>query len=410
MAPPSKEKLKWLIVEDGLKDLHGHFLDFVTTFVRELTRFGDEVVVFGAQGLNSIVASQTHALPVMPGAEWWQGSLKSATKLLQNGVWLFGSLFALLKHRRTVDHSNVVFVPTARVQHLILWRLYLACRRRRFKGTLLLFFMTTPVSKKCTGSGYELRGIMGKIFARLISSLASGEHGRQIRLATETRELSGTLAQLCAANFEVLPQPVEQPHTVVDHARRSGDIVSIGSFGPPRDEKGSHMLVEAISGVVASGRLPQARFVLQWTSDFLLPDGKKATIPPALRSSPNVTLIGHYFRPGEYEAVLLDTDAVVLPYSGEYELRGSRVLIDALVRGLPVAVTKGTSLETLAREHGRVVFIENLDPASIEEALHKLVQIAQIEDGGQIPSSKAACEYFSVRNFRDILVRNSPSL
>jgi hypothetical protein len=37
--------MKWLIVEDALRDRTGHWLEYVSTFVRGLTALGDEVVV-----------------------------------------------------------------------------------------------------------------------------------------------------------------------------------------------------------------------------------------------------------------------------------------------------------------------------------------------------------------------------
>jgi hypothetical protein len=37
--------MKWLIVEDALRDRKGHWLEYVSTFVRGLTALGDEVVV-----------------------------------------------------------------------------------------------------------------------------------------------------------------------------------------------------------------------------------------------------------------------------------------------------------------------------------------------------------------------------
>lgn len=409
MATAPEKLLTWLIVEDGLKGLHGHFLDFVRAFVRELTCLGDKVVVFSAKGSSSEVVDHTAAMPVLPGAHLREGSLKSISSMLNNGAWIAGTLLALLKHRSTVDHSDVVFVPTTRVQHLVVWRLYLACRGSRFKGTLLFFFMTTPVRKRQAGAGYELEGPMGKAFARLIDSLTSGAHRGQIRLATETKELSATLSELCAANFEVIPQPVEAPTARPLRTRKTDDPVVVGSFGPPRDEKGSHLLVEAIRNFLAKTQRADVRFTLQWTSGFVCPDGVSRSVPKELRDSADVHLIERYFKPGEYESVLSETDAIVLPYGETYELRGSRVLIDALVRGLPVAVTKGTSLETLAREYGRCVLIEDFSPAAVEKALHELVRIARDTTSFEPAPGDSARRYFSVKKFRELLVKNKTS-
>jgi hypothetical protein len=43
--------MKWLIVEDALRDRKGHWLEYVSTFVRGLKELGDEVVVLERTGM-----------------------------------------------------------------------------------------------------------------------------------------------------------------------------------------------------------------------------------------------------------------------------------------------------------------------------------------------------------------------
>jgi hypothetical protein len=51
--------MKWLIVEDALRDRKGHWLEYVSTFVRELRALGDEVVVLCDQRAQGFVMEQT---------------------------------------------------------------------------------------------------------------------------------------------------------------------------------------------------------------------------------------------------------------------------------------------------------------------------------------------------------------
>jgi hypothetical protein len=44
--------MKWLIVEDALRDRKGHWLEYVSTFVRGLTALGDEVAILTRQDLK----------------------------------------------------------------------------------------------------------------------------------------------------------------------------------------------------------------------------------------------------------------------------------------------------------------------------------------------------------------------
>ena len=62
--------MKWLIVEDALRDRKGHWLEYVSTFVRELRALGDEVVVLCDQRAQGFVMEQTGARPVLPESIW----------------------------------------------------------------------------------------------------------------------------------------------------------------------------------------------------------------------------------------------------------------------------------------------------------------------------------------------------
>ena len=53
--------MKWLIVEDALRDRKGHWLEYVSTFGRELRALGDEVVVLCDRKAQGFVKEQTGA-------------------------------------------------------------------------------------------------------------------------------------------------------------------------------------------------------------------------------------------------------------------------------------------------------------------------------------------------------------
>src|SRR4029077_1337600 len=104
----------------------------------------------------------------------------------------------------------------------------------------------------------------------------------------------------------------------------------------------------------------RAKFAVQWLQDFSLPDGRIPGVPPALKQDPRVEIIRHFFREGEYADRLDHTDAVILPYRlSSYGLRGSRVLIEAMVHGIPVVATRGTTLAKQAEEFGAALLCED---------------------------------------------------
>jgi glycosyltransferase involved in cell wall biosynthesis len=405
MATSGETGLNWLIVEDGLRDLHGHFLDFVTTFVRGLEALGDRVTVMCAQGAPAGVLELTGALPLMPSARWRTGSLRRPASVLGNIYWLCASLFVLLRQRKLIDQSDLIFLTGTKVQHLILWRIYSAIMGRAFQTPLLLFFMATPVRKRVDGDEYEWEGFLGRLFGALVRSLSAGRNGSRIRFATETEQLTNCLSDLSGARFETMPQPVEPDprRPAAEPVERKSRQLTIGSFGPPREEKGSHLLIMAIAKILEEDELENSRFIVQWTQDFRCENGDLAKIPVELRESDRFHAIKHYFEPGEYEDILADTDAIVLPYGANYNLRGSRVLIDALVRGLPVAVTKGSSMQTLAESYGSCVVIEELNVNSVAASIRKLHKMAKHQGYQRSLNTAAARSYFSVRNFRSLV-------
>jgi glycosyltransferase involved in cell wall biosynthesis len=401
MAAAPEKHLSWLIVEDGLKDCQSHFLDFVTTLVRGLRELGDQATVLCSRAASDLVREQTAALPLMPDVRWRTGSLRSPLNLIKNGYWIGASLFVLLRNNKLIDRSDLVFLTATRLQHLLLWRIYTLLRGRRFRASLLLFFMATPIRRKAIGAGYEWEGFPGRLVGALIKSLATDGKGLSIRFATETEELSGCLATLSGVPFEVIPEPVETAGSrAASEDGKDAATITIASFGPPREEKGSHLLIKAIAGLVTTNQVPNTRFVVQWTEDFVCQNGELATIPDCLRAAREFKAIGHYFAPGEYEDLLDETHAIILPYGPNYELRGSRVVIDALVRGLPVAVTQGSSMQTLAERFGNFVVIDGWTESAIEAAIKNLADVFRQGSARDRSAGMSAREYFSVKNFR----------
>lgn len=358
-----------------------------------------------AKGASQTVVEQTGALPVLPDPQWRAGSLRSPLNILRSIFWIGASLVVLLRHNRLIDQSDLIFLTAAKLQHLILWKIYSILRGKSFQTRMLLFFMATPVRKKASGEGYEWDGLLGRALGALVRSLGCGSRQEKSRFATETEQLSDCLTKLSGMPFETLPQPVEidAPRVKMSGVRTDASI-TVGSFGPPREEKGSHLLIKAIAELVAGNQVPNVRFVVQWTEDFICANGERINIPADLRASEQFRAIEHYFAPGEYESLLEETDAIVLPYGANYDLRGSRVVIDALVQGIPTAVTKGSSMQALAERYGSFVLIDGWKEADIRMAIKKLVDMARNQSGRTCELQPSAREYFSVKNFRALVL------
>ena len=153
--------------------------------------------------------------------------------------------------------------------------------------------------------------------------------------------------------------------------------------------------------------LDSLRFAIQWVEDFRDGEGNMVSIDPWLREHPQVEVIGRYFQGDEYEQRLAQTDVMVLPYRSPYRLRVSRVVIEAMLKAMPVIATRGTTLLEQAEEYGIVVGCEEGNAESLARAI---LQAAANSDLMQRVAKEKAPEVqsnFSVDRFRQILMNQA---
>ena len=100
--------MKWLIVEDALRDRKGHWLEYVSTFVRGLKELGDEVVVLCDRESEGFIFEQTGARPVLPESIWHRmgdgaGAVKRYLRVPGHAIATF---FAMRKVFRGFNHNR----------------------------------------------------------------------------------------------------------------------------------------------------------------------------------------------------------------------------------------------------------------------------------------------------------------
>jgi hypothetical protein len=73
LIPLSVLKMRWLIVEDALRDRKGHWFEYVETFARELRALGDQVTVLAdraAEPFSSNNCRCSSSSPLPSGIAW----------------------------------------------------------------------------------------------------------------------------------------------------------------------------------------------------------------------------------------------------------------------------------------------------------------------------------------------------
>ena len=397
--------MKWLIVEDALRDKKGHWFEYIGTFEKELRALGDDVTILADRSAEPFILRQLQAQPVLPDSIWHRmgdraGALRRYLRVPIHG---WKTYCAVRKYLRSGKKYDVVFVPTVLVHHLLGWVWLMKRVLNKTPGRVLLFFPNTPIQLDLkTNEAFWQAAPTAKLFNRLIRFLKREVAQNRVILGAETHPMREALTRLTGVPFTYFPHPVEveltsdlQPPAPVSGSPDS-DLrpLTFSFFGSARNEKGSDILITAVDEYCRRYPVSRARFVLQSVGGDALPWER-------LKKNPRVGLISNYFTDGEYARRLNQTDVMLLPYRrSSYGLRVSRVVIEAVVHGIPVIATRGTTLAEQAKEFGAVVLCEEENIDSLVEAIREMEQ--NFPTMRQTAESKKthARQSFSVATFR----------
>lgn len=396
--------MRWWMAEDALRDRRGHWFEYDATFVRDLRALGDEVTLLADAAAEPFIQQQLGAQRVLPPSIWHRmsdgtGALRRLARVPQHAWQTRGAIRAWLRRHPAPD---LIFVPTVLVHHLLGWSWLIHGALRGTRTRVLLFFPNTPVRlDPGTGKPAWQPAPTSRLLAHLLRKLAPEVAAGRVILGAETLPMRDALSQVSGVPFTYLPHPVA-PLPATRDPRPS--TPTFASYGPARHEKGSDVLQAALKLVRAQSPAASTRFVVQWLESFRDDRGTWVTRDAALERDPQVEFITRFFGDGEYAHRLAATSALLLPYRrSSYALRVSRVVIEALVNGLPVVATRGTTLAAQAAEFGALVPCEDGDAASVADAIRSLTtnfDSLQAQGRERMPSARA---HFSVAHFRALL-------
>lgn len=393
--------MRWLIVEDALRDRTGHWFEYIRTFCEALPQLGDDVTVLADEAAEGFLRRELQAQPVLPpsiwhrmsdGAPFWRRYCR-----IPNHAWkTVGRVSMWFKVKELPD---IVFVPTILLHHLLGWVWLTKGPLSGRESRILLFFTIAPVnfnqrSKQATW----VPAPTAIAFRLLVRSLHDDVKQGRVILGAETKPMCDTLTRLCRVPFVYFPHPVtplrngeakEVPEEPID--------LVLGFYGGARSEKGVDLLIEAIDRFLLSYPDSRVTFALQCV-------GGRPEDWGRIASSKKVRLIGAYFEDGGYLKNLCSTDVLLLPYQrSSYALRLSRIAVEAMVHGIPFITTRGTTMAQQAENYGAAVLFEENHVEGLVKAIrdsetrHKdLLRLAQ-------DRMSLAQEHFSVAEFRRTL-------
>lgn len=396
--------MKWLIVEDALKNQQGHWAEYINTFRVGFLALGDSVEILCDADAERWLIEKLDAKPVLPPSIWHRasdgaGRLKRLVRIPSH-AW--ATFVTMKKWFYTQPEPDMVFVPTVLVHHLLGWLLLIYGPLRHKKTKVLLFFPNTPVLlDPTTGEGRLAPEPTGRLFGWLIRRLHPAVRQGRVILGAETSSMQRALEQATGLPFLYLPHPVP----VFFEPELNNRPFTMAVYGPARFEKGSNILQQAISLHLQSMPASETRFSIQWLEDFTDDTGNLITKLPSLQEDPRIEFIDSYFGPGEYPRRLARTDVLMLPYrKSSYDLRVSRVVIEAMVHGIPIIATNGTTLALQAEEYGACVACNDGSVESLAAAIDEAVEShAMLRSKAELRATEAA-QHFSAKTFRELAI------
>jgi glycosyltransferase involved in cell wall biosynthesis len=348
------------------------------------------------------------------GCSYWNTG--PTTKLM---AWIFASVRTEVESGRVVlgveTHSmqrsleGLIQMPVAYLPHPV--EFHAETRRRGGKENLTTEDTESTEDYFVNKQGDALRSQAGAAF----SNLSTSKLARDCENTSLTRSASG---------------PASSPVTSYPPPATSAKPIVFGCYGAARWEKGSDIFQEAIklilknqvpvgASTVASGKSQiqpvtsyqllvtaagrPLRFAIQWVEDFRDEVGNLVAIDPWLKNHPQVEVIGRYFQGDEYLQQLAGTDVMVLPYRSPYRLRVSRVVIEAMIHGMPVIATQGSTLFEQAKEYGVAVCCEDGSAESLAEAIFEVAEGFERMKFTAMDRATTAATSFSVVYFRELL-------
>ncbi|MDX2256935.1 MAG: glycosyltransferase [Pseudanabaenaceae cyanobacterium bins.39] len=392
-------QLKWLIVEDALRDQKGHWFEYISTFQRGLSKLGDEVTILADRQANSFILEHLKALPILPHSIWHRMSdgTNPLIRYLRLPIHAWQTVIAIRRFLFQGENYDVIFIPTVLVHHLLAWTWLIKTCLRKYQTQIILFFPNAPVSYDLPTDTYKWTNspttkLLRFLLKRLTPEVISG----RVILGAETYPMKNALSLLSGVAFTYFPHPVEPLNN--EKKLPSNKKLVMGSYGAARYEKGNDILYRAIAEFSSLYPNSDIEFILQCLDGFEIEKN-------LLLNNNKVTWLTNYFQPREYPLYLHKTDLMLLPYRiSSYSLRVSRVVIEALVNGIPVIATDQTTLADQASEFGALVKCQNEDYISLAKVIH---YAAEHYDDLKMLANRSMLKaqlHFSVKHFRECLL------
>jgi glycosyltransferase involved in cell wall biosynthesis len=404
-ARPARPHL--LIVEEALKNHHGHYF----TYARRVAEFNQaEGVAVEVAAHADVERDLEWSLPVHPlfATSYWDGSYpihstpkRQRRELLRANRRAYRELAA---HFARSERYDLVFVPSLIAHQVLAWLAILwRFGGRKIGSAVLLFRMGASEPHGLPGEPIEEWN--ARFLARCLRLFRPLVWLGRVRFATDSDALARHYHALCGIPFTVLPSPQHSaPSAIAPPARADGPLRFV-SLGPAQFIKGSDVLLDAIRLLRADPPRAALRFAIHWPIPRAVAHGREPLVPDeALAESGWVEYVRRTLSADEYDALLRSSDCVLLPYRVDpYALRTSGVQVEAATAGVPMIVTAGTTQEAELRAYGAGLVARDGSPSDLADRIREFAVDAEKYRALARERIALAREYHSPERFQNLL-------
>jgi hypothetical protein len=330
--------MKINIVDPGLIEKAGHHFDFDRKLLRHFSEAGHDVTLFAYIGLADDAATDLRA----------HGRVETPLRVFQ-----YGNPQARDRYASALDtflrNSEILAEDLRALAPADVW-IWPSFRAFNLYGCALAGLGEPVAGCIHVDPGIEARTTGAMLWRAAF--LAASRHGLRYTVGSIEPELRHRFTAIIPdGRFAIFPQPFDGPP--IDDPRT--ELKRVGVFGQQRAEKGTRRLSSLFERLVADGY----SVTLQNSNPRY-----RDSLHPRVEVLPFVE---------DFAVPMRDCDLIVLPYDiDSYAGKGSGILAQALVLGIPVAGPLGTL-------PGRIIEKYQLGPlfgVSTAEAIYAAVKLA----------------------------------
>lgn len=376
MDNKSKRKIKFIMACYGLHNYGGHEYMY-TKAIRDNLPKNFECQIWARKDIISEIKSELNAKPVFSKIQYNQEQsffIKLYKLSIREYLW-HKETKKELKRISSDNVDTIVFVHTFSLYSVWSWLRLLKYFNKSSIKLFLLFRYSEILLPRYLKNLY-------KYLCRKFP-----KNNPNINYFTDSNELAYEYKKSSNIELNVLPVMAKTDHDFIKKDFDNRKILNISYLGCARNDKGFFNIPSIIKRINKMSSDFEIVFNIQASlpgTDYMEKSCAEALDEINLlmksSSSKKINLYRDQLNDSDYESLLLSSDLILLPYTGEsYKVQTSGILIEAMANGIPCIVPKNTWMDKeIEKTFGGMIFdpIKHDDIAtSVEKLINKYAEI-----------------------------------